>query len=120
MTRIKKRRSGTKRTSDRKKASAGRRGARAVKKEMIAKEKKDRPGKPGAANEATNKPNSDIKKTGGKTRSAGSRRIAAAKNIATANKKADKKPIAAKKQNEGEERPAKKGFAPWNKNKFKR
>jgi|GEM_PF-1090831 len=59
-------------------------------------------------------------KATGKTRSAGARRVAVAKSIAGSNSKksAGKKPVAAKKEATGEGKPAK-GFAPWNKGKFR-
>ena len=113
MTRIKKRRSGKKRTKDRKKVSAGRRGARAAKKDIIAKEKKEQ--SPLASTVAGKKDDGAPKKTG-KTRSAGARRVAVAKSIAK-NSKTNKQVAKPKKEADGEERPAKKGFAPWNKNK---
>jgi len=122
MTRIKKRRSGKKRTKDRKKVSAGRRGARAIKKEIIAKVKKEGVVKPPTIETEPGKTQNGPKKTPGKTRSAGARRLAVARSVAgdTSGKKPAKKITATKKDSKGEEKPVKKGFAPWNKNKFKK
>jgi hypothetical protein len=122
MTRIKKRRSGKKRTKDRKKVSAGRRGARAIKKEIIAKQKKENPVQPATPETEPGKTQSSAKKTTGKTRSAGARRIAVAKSVAADGRgaKAGKKIPVAKKEGSSEEKPVKKGFAPWNKNKFRK
>lgn len=119
MTRIKKRRSGKKRTKDRKKVTAGRRGARAVKKEIITKAKKEASPKPAINETIVGKKAHVSAGTTGKTRSAGARRIAAAKSVVKGDK-TDKTVTKAKKQHDGEERPAKKGFAPWNKNKFRK
>jgi len=122
MTRIKKRRSGKKRTKDKKKISAGRRGARAIKKEIIAKEKKEKPDKITAIETAPGKIPGSPKKTTGKTRSAGARRIAVARSVAgdAGGQKTGKKIAAPKKESSDEEKPVKKGFAPWSKNKFKK
>jgi len=116
MTRIKKRRSGKKRTSDRKKASAGRRGARAVKKEAVVKEKKET-GVTGKADTPAKQPGLPAKASG-KTRSAGSRRVAVGRSVVNTG---NKKPVSKKAASPEKEKEAKKpgkGFAPWNKNKF--
>jgi hypothetical protein len=163
MTRIKKRRSGKKKTSDQQKSAAGKRRARSAektaslpveqdatsepvsKKALPHKKKYKAPiaGRRGgrAAEKAAaiykeqhtkdnttekkplpyKKPTEPGKQTG-KTRSAGSRRIAVAKSVATSfkGKPANKKSIAPKKETSSEGKPAK-GFAPWNKNrKFKK
>ena len=70
--------------------------------------------KPGSRNAAV------APKTTGKTRSAGARRIAVAKSVATnfKNKGTHKKVFLPKKEETGEAK-SPKGFAPWNKNKFK-
>jgi len=114
MTRIKKRRSGKKRTADRKKASTGRRGARAVKKELQTKEKKP------AAVTAEPAPlaGKKLPRTSGKTRSAGARRVAVSKIVANTNKQN----AATRKPGDEKAKPAAgkktgKGFAPWNKRK---
>jgi hypothetical protein len=164
MTRIKKRRSGKKKTSDQQRSAAGkrrarsaanaapapkeqdaaneptakktisykkkfkafaggRRGARAVQKEAVAKEKKFTD-KLEAKKEKTllgGKSFAEPAKSTGKTRSAGSRRIAAAKSVATNFKgKLNNKKILPQKKEAAAEGKAPKGFAPWNKNKFKR
>ena len=149
MTRLKKRRSGKHRTEDQKKSVAGRRRAKkaekpaAVDAQPIAKDKLSPEQKAAykkslqpvqssrrnrsaatkmvkndrAEKENRKTPVSPVKATG-KTRSAGSRRVAVSKAIAHTYKKNkgggknEPKPVASKK--------AGKGFAPWNKNKFKK
>jgi hypothetical protein len=158
MTRIKKRRTGKKRTADQKKLSAGRRKGKATEQPAVDKEqtspkniltaeqkaaykkslqpvqssRRNRSSKNNlpaqkAKTDFTNK--QDNYKTGlsgkrtGKTRSAGSRRIAVAKSVATnfKNTVAHKKVFPQKKEiNVSAEGKPRKGFAPWNKNKFKR
>ncbi|MEP7278814.1 MAG: hypothetical protein ABI813_09245 [Bacteroidota bacterium] len=117
MTRIKKRRSGKKRSTDRKKVSAGRRG-RATKNEAVAREKKENSSLERQKEETAHKKTPEAVRQKGKARPAGARRVAAAKHIAApaggkgAGKKTPataKKTVAKKKQG--------KGFAPWNKNK---
>ena len=100
---------------------AGRRGARTAGKAAAgAKEKytKEAAPAPNAAN--TNKPAAAAKSTG-KTRSAGARRVAVGRAVANTFKK---KVAVKKKETPGKDAPASKkagkGFAPWNKNKFKK
>ena len=113
MTRIKKRRSGKKRTADKKKAATGRRGARAIKKEVEKKDKKPLP----VSSEQAAAPGNKTATTSGKTRSAGARRVAFSKIVAS------NKTAGGKKATEGSKRPAAaskktgKGYAPWNKNR---
>ncbi len=119
MTRIKKRRSGKKRTADRRKASAGRRG-RAAKNADVAKEKKEGTENSAVKELSLGKKEPVTQKTSGKARSAGARRVAVAKSVANVfkPKAAVKKITATGAGEETTEKPAK-GFAPWNKNKFK-
>ena len=116
MTRIKKRRSGKKRVSDRKKATEGRRSR--VKKEPPSF-KKDNTAKSDSSNHKKEPVKGDetAKKTTRK-RSAGLRRIAASKNIAPqTGRKKETKPA---KHTPTGETPVKKGFAPWNKGRHKK
>jgi len=152
MTRIKKRRTGKKRTTDQKRLAAGRKKGRTAtnaapasepaRKENISAEekaaykksfqpvqsgrrnrtaKKDAADKHPGSNTGGNKKNEAQLPSTGKTRTAGSRRIAVAKSIATnaKAKPAHKKSFVSKKETPGEEK-SPKGFAPWNKNKFKK
>jgi hypothetical protein len=158
MTRIKKRRTGKKRTADQKRMVAGRKRARVAEKteppkvqghttEIISAEKKAaykkslQPAQSNRRNRSSKKVKpektvsnefrgkSENKNTGvpgkatGKTRSAGSRRIAVAKSVVSnfKSKVTQKKAFPPKKEvNTNAERKPSKGFAPWNKNKFKR
>ena len=158
MTRIKKRRTGKKRTADQKRMAAGRKRAGAAEKTELTKEqghaneiisaekkaaykkslqpvqsnrrnrssKKDKPEK-AVNNDHRAKPaNNHVAisgKTTGKTRTAGSRRVAVAKSVVSnfKSKNTHKKVFPPKKEiNANAEGKPSKGFAPWNKNKFKR
>jgi len=152
MTRIKKRRTGKKRTADQKRLTAGRKRGRAAantapageppRKETISAEEKAaykksfQPEQSGRRNRSSKK-DADVRKAGGdlsghqknevpakatgKTRSAGSRRVAVAKSVATnaKGKPAYKKAFTPKKEITGEEK-SPRGFAPWNKNKARK
>ncbi len=150
MTRIKKRRTGKKRTTDQLRKAAGRRKSRAVAKEETVKDqlpkteptaaqkaaykKSFQPAQSNRRNRSSQKEKpvkniqADNKKQSfanaastGKTRSAGSRRVAVAKSVASNNnnKPSPKKNLSPKKEGEAEKKPSK-GFAPWNKNKFRK
>ncbi len=160
MTRIKKRRSGKKKTSDQQRstagrrkarsaekaasmpkeqdvanettkkapshkkkfasANAGRRGARAAEKGASAfKERRAADGVKAKKSPLEKETNAPVKATG-KTRSAGSRRVAVSRSVANT----FKKKVVNKTENPGKKnvppKKTSKGFAPWSKNKFKR
>lgn len=102
--------------SDRKKATEGRRGR--VKQGAVAHKKEE------TASTGYEKKKDDSnkkvtpEKTATKKRSAGLRRIAVSKNIAAPTDR--KKPVKSKKDAAPKVHTAKKGFAPWNKKRFKK